>query len=166
MRRSQFPLSLSQASVSGPPGAGAGAACSTARSLARSFRAGGAAQAAVDATQVGVNAALGAGDLALRARQHNRGQITYTDPAAAVAGGSGYAVALPDAPGVATRGSITLDQFQEYMRQAHATSSEAVREAYIRGGMAAMGQHGAQPQAARADDPSEVQDLSATVFRP
>ena len=50
----------------------------------------------------------------------------FTDPAAAVSGGTGYAFALPDAPGVSTRGSIGADQYQDYMHAAEDTDSGGV----------------------------------------
>ena len=105
----------------------------------------GAGQLAVDAGSMGVNAALGAAHVASRHRTHNQGQITYTDPAAALAGGQGFAVAAPDAPGQPTRGDVPAAQFQEYVRQATADREAAVREAFIQGGLA-MNRQGAQPQ--------------------
>ena len=76
--------------------------------------------------------ALGAGDLALRAQRG--GQPRFTDPADAIAGG-GYNIAPPDAPGAPTRGTVSEEQFREYMRQAHQTAGEEVRRAYMQGGM-------------------------------
>ena len=67
----------------------------------------------------------------MRGAGANRG---FTDPAAAIAGG-GYNLSLPDAPGAPTRGTVSEDQFREYLRQAHETAGEAVRRAYMQGGM-------------------------------
>ena len=98
-----------------------------------------AANVGVQGASLAVGGALGAGQLALGAADLGvRGALGrgYTNPAAAVSGG-GYALALPDAPGAATRGmgGMTADQFQDFLRQAHQTSGEAVRRAYMRGGM-------------------------------
>ena len=105
----------------------------------QAIRAGTAAGSlALGGANVAVGGALGAGQLALGAGDLAvRAGGGFAKPAAAVAGGSGYAVALPDAPGAATRGmdGISAEQFQEYMRQTHATASEEVRRAYMQGGM-------------------------------
>jgi hypothetical protein len=101
-----------------------------------------AANVGLQGANVAVGGALGAGQLALGAADLGlRGALgvadrRFTNQAAALAGG-GYAVALPDAPGAATRGmgGMTAEQFQDFMRQAHETSGEAVRQAYMRGGM-------------------------------
>ena len=86
-----------------------------------------AANTGVQASRVAVGGALGAGQLALGAAElATRNRQTYTDPAAAVAGGGGYSFALPDAPGASTRGmdGMNADQFRDLLRQA-----------YMRGGM-------------------------------
>ena len=59
----------------------------------------------------------------------------FADPAAAIAGGTGYNIALPDAPGAPTRGMVSEADFREYMRQAHQTAGDEVRRAYMQGGM-------------------------------
>ena len=134
----------------------------------------GQGQLAVNAAQVAADAALGAANIASRHRTHTAGQITgpgqrlgggFTNPAAAVAGGQGYAFALPDAPGAATRGSITPEQFEDYMRRAHETMSEQVREAYIRGGMD-MASRGAQRAALEEIRDTEAQGSASLPLRP
>ena len=61
------------------------------------------------------------------------GPPVYTDPAAAVAGG-GYAFASPDAPGAAPRGSISANQYLDYMHAAGgADSGVAAQHAIAQG---------------------------------
>ena len=126
----------------------------------------GAGNLAVDAGTLGVNAVLGAAHAASRARHrtHNQGQISYTDPAAQVAGGQGYNVADPSAPGEPARGSIPASQYQEFVRQATEDRDAAVREAYIQGGLA-MNRRGAQPAVQEIRE-TEAQGSASLPQRP
>ena len=62
------------------------------------------------------------------------GPPVYTDPAAAVAGG-GYAFASPDAPGAAPRGSISANQYLDYMHAAGGADSGAAAQHAIAQGI-------------------------------
>ena len=66
----------------------------------------------------------------------------FTDPAAAVSGGTGYAFALPDAPGVSTRGSIGADQYQDYTRAAGSRDPESSAQRAIAQGIRDTEAHG------------------------
>ena len=67
-------------------------------------------------------------------RYRQQGPPMYMDPAAAVAGG-GYAFASPDAPGAAPRGSISANQYLDYMHAAGGADSGAAAQHAIAQGI-------------------------------
>ena len=68
-------------------------------------------------------------------RYRQQGPPMYMDPAAAVAGGTGYAFASPDAPGAAPRGSISANQYLDYMHAAGGADSGAAAQHAIAQGI-------------------------------